>query len=96
MFAVIFNAEVASLDDEYIAMAQRLRELAMSRYNCSDFYSMSEGGRELAISYWHSEADIAAWKSDKLHQSAQRQGKSKWYKSYSVQVLEVSRSYSSP
>lgn len=95
MYAVIFKAEFAAPDDEYEAMAIRLRDLAMDKYGCSEFIAHTEGHKELAISYWDSQEQIQAWKQDPLHQEAQRKGREKWYGSYTVQVLEVQREYSS-
>ncbi len=91
MYAVIFRAEVAKLDPEYSATAERLRTLAINRYGCREFTACTEGGYEIAISYWDSEAQIKDWKQDPEHQAAQAKGHCKWYKFYSVQVVEVLR-----
>ncbi len=95
MLAVIFRAEIAQLDQEYQQTAERLRELALRDYGCVEFCAWTEGEREVAISYWESEAQIRAWKSDPEHQAAQRMGRERWYRSYSVQVVEVLREYQS-
>jgi heme-degrading monooxygenase HmoA len=50
---------------------------------------------EIAISYWPSQDNIRAWKNNPEHQKAQAQGKSRWYKSYQVQVVEVLHQYAS-
>ncbi len=94
MYAVIFKAEIAKLDAEYGAMAARMRELAQARYGCVEFVSVTKGDQEISISYWESEAQIAAWKQDSEHLLAQEAGRSKWYKSYTVQVVELKRQYS--
>ncbi len=96
MHAVIFRAEVAQFDAEYGQMAARLRELALSRYGCTEFVSLTQGNQEIAISYWESEAQIRAWKQDAEHLLAQARGRSKWYKSYRVQVVEIKRDYAFP
>jgi len=95
MYAVIFRAEIAELEDEYGRIAERLRELALNRYGCSEFVSVSEGSREIAISYWQSETQIAAWKQDVEHLAAQKLGRSRWYASYRVEVVEIKRAYGS-
>ncbi len=95
MYAVIFKAEIAQLDAEYGVMAARMRELAQTRYGCVEFVSVTEGEHEVSISYWENEAQITAWKQDSEHLLAQEAGRSKWYKSYSVQVVEVKRQYHS-
>ncbi|MGB5326237.1 MAG: antibiotic biosynthesis monooxygenase [Pseudomonadales bacterium] len=94
MYAVIFKAEVNEIDEAYSAMASRMRELAINEYGCTEFTSCMEGNNEIAISYWPSKEAIKAWKNNSEHQQAQALGKSKWYKSYQVQVVEVLKQYS--
>jgi heme-degrading monooxygenase HmoA len=91
MFAVIFKATVAELDDEYLHTAQRLKDLAFDKYGCQDFVSVTEGNEEIAISYWETEQQIREWKNDPEHRRAQRMGRDKWYQSFSVEVCEVIR-----
>ncbi|WP_394132651.1 antibiotic biosynthesis monooxygenase family protein [Shewanella maritima] len=93
MFAVIFKAKVGQLDEQYGEMVATMRQLAFEQYQCIDFVAVSEGELEVAISYWHSLDDIQAWRNDKTHQQAQALGKSRWYQSYNVEVVEVKRSY---
>ncbi|MEJ2158699.1 MAG: antibiotic biosynthesis monooxygenase [Desulfobacteraceae bacterium] len=93
MFAVIFNAQINELDAEYAATAERMRKLATSRYGCVEFIACTEGSREIAISYWNSLEQIRAWKTNPEHLRAQALGKSKWYKSYQVRIVEVVRQY---
>ncbi len=95
MYAVIFHAEIAQLDDEYFATAKQMRELAMANYGCLDFVATTEGNREIAISYWPSLDHIKRWKQNSEHLQAQQQGRSRWYKSYKVEVVELLRSYGS-
>ncbi len=95
MYAVIFRAEIASLDEAYTETAEKLRKLALTHYGCREFCSCLEGNREIAISYWDSKDDIVAWKNDLEHLAAQERGRASWYSSYSVQVVEVVREYGS-
>tara|TARA_R110000868_G_C10925488_1_gene765984 strand:+ start:1319 stop:1612 length:294 start_codon:yes stop_codon:yes gene_type:complete len=95
MYAVIFRAEVEELDESYSEMANRMRELAINEYGCIEFTSCTEGNSEIAISYWPSKEAIQAWKNNLEHQQAQALGKSKWYRSYQVQVVEVLHQYGS-
>ena len=95
MFAVIFKAEIAQLDAEYSDMAAHMRELAISQYGCTQFTSCTEGNREIAISYWESQDQIRRWKQDAEHLVAQDKGRSKWYSAYTVEVVELVRSYGS-
>ncbi len=96
MYAVIFKAKLRQLDDNYADTAERLRERALQEYGCLEFNSFTQGDDEIAISYWPSEAHIAAWKADSEHLSAQRKGKMQWYDWYSVEVVEVQQEYHYP
>ena len=58
MYAVIFRATAAAPDADYSDMVERMRELAFARYGCRDFISLTEGDREIAISYWDDEDAI--------------------------------------
>jgi len=93
MYAVIFRARVAEVDDEYRQVAERMRQLAIEKYGCKGFTSVTEGDEEIAISYWENEKQIKAWKNDAEHMRAQGKGRSKWYRSYHVQVVKVVREY---
>jgi len=93
MYAVIFKAQINKLDEEYFKMAKILRESAINQYKCREFISLSEEGQEISISYWNSEDDIKAWKSDIYHLSAQELGQKIWYTSYEVQIVKVIREY---
>lgn len=93
MYAVIFRAEINEADQAYAEMAAKLRVLAKEEYGCADFISVTEGNCEISISYWESKEQIAQWKQDSEHLVAQRLGRSHWYKSYHIQVVEVIREY---
>ena len=89
MYAVIFRAEINKPDQNYSDMALALRELALQQFGCTEFVATSENGYEIAISYWPNLDSIQSWKNHPLHKEAQELGKSKWYKSYQVQVVEL-------
>ncbi|MDX2428268.1 MAG: antibiotic biosynthesis monooxygenase [Xanthomonadales bacterium] len=89
MYAVIFKASVAELDDEYSRMAERLKKLAFEKYGCQDFVSVTQGNEEIAISYWETEQQIHDWKQDPEHRLAQTRGRQKWYKSFSIDICKV-------
>ena len=93
MYAVIFRAELNKIDNAYAEIANRMRELATKEYGCTEFTSCIEGNSEIAISYQPNKAAIEAWKNNPEHQKAQALGKSKWYKSYQVQVVEILNQY---
>lgn len=93
MYAVIFRATFADLDEEYRTSAERMRDLAFSKYGCIDFVSVREGDHEITISYWENEEQIKKWRSDPEHSEAQKLGMLKWYKEYQVQVTKIEREY---
>jgi len=94
MYAVIFRAEINELDSRYSDMASRMRDLAINKYGCTEFISVTEGMQEIAISYWQDREQIKKWKQDSEHLVAQELGQSIWYKSYKVQIVEILREYS--
>ncbi|MBE9516148.1 MAG: antibiotic biosynthesis monooxygenase [Proteobacteria bacterium] len=98
MFVVIFRAQLNTdanqLDKAYYATAARLRKLAIDKYGCIEFSSISEGDEEVSLSYWNSEEDINTWKADDEHRAAQEKGRNKWYRSYQIEITKVERSYS--
>ena len=93
MYAVIFKAEIKEIDKDYFQTAKRMRELAINNYGCVEFNSLTEGNNEIAISYWKSEEDIHKWKQNSEHIKAQVLGRTKWYKSYSVEIVKVLHNY---
>ena len=95
MYAVIFKAEVAVFDEEYSITAEKMRNLAIDEYGCLEFTACTEGNKEIAISYWESEDQISAWKSNTDHIAAQKKGREKWYKSYKIEIVEIKREYGS-
>ncbi len=93
MFVVIFRAKTQRVDEQYAAIAARMRDLAMGQFGCLDFQSVTEGREEIALSYWPDEESISAWKSHSEHVLAQQFGRQRWYESYVVQVACISREY---
>lgn len=65
----------------------------MSRYGCTKVTSVSEEDLEITISYWNSLEDIRAWKNDAVHQKAQELGRTRWYRRYQVEIVEILREY---
>lgn len=93
MYAVIFRATIKQVDEQYTETAAQMRELAQRKYGCTGLVSLCDGEEEITISYWPSLEHIHAWKHDAEHLHAQARGKSDWYRSYQVQVVEVLREY---
>lgn len=93
MYAVIFRAVLKNPDPAYRDAAEKLRERAINRYGCLGFSATTQGNEEIAVSYWETLEQIAAWKGDPEHLQAQRLGLSKWYQSCQVEVAEVINRY---
>ena len=93
MYAVIFRAKVAEIDGEYSRTAERMRLLAIEKYGCAEFISVTEDGEEISISYWNTQEQIKEWKNDAEHIAAQDLGKSRWYRWYKVQLVEIVKEY---
>jgi len=72
-----------------------MKELALGEHGCIEFISVTQGSEEIALSYWENVDQIRKWKSNSEHMLAQELGRSKWYESYTVQVVEVIREYAS-
>ena len=96
MFVVIFRARANQLDHEYAQVAQRMRRLALAEFGCVEFDAVTEGTNEIALSYWHDEESIRAWKLQAEHVIAQELGRERWYESYTVQICEIRRQYQFP
>jgi heme-degrading monooxygenase HmoA len=94
MFVVIFRAKVRQFDADYSTMAAQMRELALTQFGCLDFTAVTEGEQEIALSYWPDEASIRAWKQHADHLMAQKLGRERWYAAYSVEIAQITRSYS--
>ena len=73
-----------------------MQELALQQYGCADFISITEGDMEISISYWETQEQIQQWQQNTEHLEAQALAKSKWYNSYSVEIVEISRKYNYP
>ena len=93
MYAVIFRASINELSDKYLEQAKYLRELAINKYGCVEFTSVTEDKQEIAISYWKDKESIEKWKNDPEHLQAQDLGRTEFYSSYQVQVVDVLRDY---
>lgn len=96
MYVVVFNATISKVDRQYNEMATLLRERAFSEYGCQGFHAVTEGNKEIAVSYWPSLDAIKAWKDDLKHSAAQSLGKGKWYLSYQIDVAKVERTTEYP
>jgi heme-degrading monooxygenase HmoA len=95
--AVIFTSKRTAVDDGYGAVADRMVDLASQQPGFLGVESArGADGLGITVSYWRSEADIAAWKANAEHRIAQASGNRKWYEHFETRVAKVERAYSGP
>ena len=96
-FAVVFTSRRTAVDEGYGAMADRMVELARQQQGFLGVESArGPDGLGITVSYWASEADIAAWKANAEHRVAQLSGNRKWYEHFEVRIAKVERAYPGP
>jgi heme-degrading monooxygenase HmoA len=96
-FAVIFSSQRIGPDAGYSAMAERMVELASDQPGYLGLESArDEDGFGITVSYWRSEADIAAWKRQAEHSIARQQGREHWYGHFEMRIARVERAYGGP
>ncbi|MGL4767221.1 MAG: antibiotic biosynthesis monooxygenase family protein [Formosimonas sp.] len=94
-YAVIFTSQRTAGDQGYDAMGERMVELAQQQGGFLGAESVrGEDGFGITVSYWQTEAHIAAWKAQAEHVIAQETGREKWYEHYITRVAKVERAYS--
>jgi heme-degrading monooxygenase HmoA len=93
-YAVIFISERSDVDDGYEDTDRMLFEQVQRQPGFLGVESLGAEGRGITVSYWESEASIAAWRELDVHRLAQQRGRSTWYQSYRVQVCRIEREYS--
>ena len=91
-YAVIFTSMRTDVDAGYDAMAQRMEQLAAQQPGFLGVESARDGVG-ITVSYWESEAAIAAWKRNAEHLVAQERGQREWYAAYRTRVCKVEREY---
>ncbi|HEX4695236.1 antibiotic biosynthesis monooxygenase [Sphingomonas sp.] len=93
--AVIFVSDVTGTDsDGYEAAAAAMGALAACQPGYRGIDSARGGdGRGITVSYWADEAAAVAWRKNAEHAAIRERGRGVWYKSYSLHVARVERSY---
>ena len=96
-YAVIFSSTHSGEEKEaYSSMANRMVELASQQEGFLGIESArDEKGRGITVSYWQTEECIKKWKENSEHLEAQKMGKKKWYKHFSLRIAKVIREYHS-
>lgn len=103
-YAVIFSSQLrphATLhphepgDNGYGATADQMVEMASQQSGYLGVESVRDAnGFGITVSYWRSEADIAAWKAVAEHAGARERGRADWYSRYITRVAKIERAYS--
>lgn len=93
-YAVIFSSRRTVGDQGYEAMAGRMMELAAQQPGFLGAESArGVDGFGITVSYWVSEAAIAAWRAQAEHRVAQEGGRARWYEHYEIRVARVERAH---
>ena len=94
-YAVIFASLRTPQDGEgYGAAAERMMQLASEQPGYLGVDSVRDAtGVGITVSYWSSEAAIAAWRRNAEHTLVREQGRKNWYTGYELRVAKVERAY---
>ena len=96
-YAVIFTSSRRDGDHGYGATADRMVELAQQQPGYLGVESVrGDDGLGITVSYWDSEAAIAAWRRHVEHSLARERGRNEWYEHYELRVARVERAYGGP
>ena len=90
-YAVIFTSERTPGDDGYAEMAQRMLDLARRQPGFLGIDSVRDTALGISVSYWRDLEAIRAWKEHAEHREAQRLGRERWYRRYTLRVARVER-----
>ena len=93
--AVIFVSDVTGIDLRgYGEAAAAMAAMAAAQPGYRGIDSVRGGdGVGITISYWTDEAAAVAWRGNPDHAAIRDRGRGVWYRSYSLHVAEISRSY---
>lgn len=97
-YAVIFSSlRTDAGDDDYGRTADRMVELAAGQPGFLGVESTrGADGFGITVSYWDSEAAIAAWRRHAEHVIARERGRRAWYRHFELRVARVERAYGGP
>jgi heme-degrading monooxygenase HmoA len=93
MIVTVFRSRLMpGVRDEYVALANRMNELAatMPGYVSHKGF-FAEDGERVTVVEFETEEGMRAWRTHPEHIEAQRKGRRIYYSDYSVQVCEVVR-----
>jgi len=93
MIVTVFRSRLMpGLKDDYVALVERMAELASSMPGyISHKGFFAEDGERCTIVEFESEEAQRAWRMHPEHRAAQREGRDIYYEAYSLQICEVKR-----
>lgn len=91
-YAVIFISVLNQDIKEYAKMSKKMIALAKEQVG---FIGVDSARDKIGItvSYWKDKDAIANWRKNVSHQYAQKMGREKWYKHYSIKICKVEQEY---
>lgn len=96
-YAVIFCSQRSVGDGGYSDTSVRMAELAAEQPGYLGIESARDAeGFGITVSYWDSEAPIAAWRANAEHRIARETGRARWYVDFEIRVARVERAYGMP
>ena len=93
MIITVFRSRLKpGLRDEYVALVERMNELArtMPGYISHKGYSAEDGERMTIVEFEHEEG-MRAWRTNPEHIAAQKLARQKYYTEYHIQVCTLDR-----
>ena len=93
MMVTVFRSRLRpGVRDEYLALVERMTELARSMpgYISHKDFSAEDGERVTIVQFEHEEG-LRAWRTNPEHLAAQKLARQKYYTEYHVQVCTLDR-----
>ena len=90
-YAVIFTSLRTDGDQGYADTARRMVELARRQPGFLGVDSARDDELGITVSYWRDLESIRAWKEQAEHREAQRLGRERWYRCFTLRVARVER-----
>jgi heme-degrading monooxygenase HmoA len=96
-WAVIFTSVRTANDPRgYEQTAAEMEALAAQQPGYLGIEHAGTDAGAITVSYWRSSEDIAAWRRHADHLTAQRAGRERWYRGYTLRVAKVERANAFP
>ena len=93
-YAVVFTSLRTPGDDGYADRSDEMERLAAGMPGFLGIDSArGADGLGITVSYWRDEESIAGWRDQADHAVTRADGRARWYRSFSVHVAKVERSY---